>query len=166
MPRMSFATGAVVRRLYGDPRRISPGTVEGYSKPCTAGGSFDHVLKILKTWTVDLKELERALARVADVPTLLIWGSKDRAVFPESAQVLARHFRHCELVEFSGVGHLPYEEIPEQFNAAVVDFLTYIVCTNAFGAEGTRTILPLHGRAHLRNFAQLLDRLWLLGGSG
>jgi len=27
------------------------------------------------------------------------------------------------LVIFEGVGHLPYEEVPEQFNSTVIEFL-------------------------------------------
>lgn len=124
IPRIAFANGAVVRRLYGDVRRISPGTVEGYSKPYTASGDFDYVFNILRTWNQDLDQLERSLPQIADVPTLLIWGTSDAAVEPDSARTLARHLGRCELIELPGVGHLPYEEVPEQFNAAVIKFLT------------------------------------------
>jgi pimeloyl-ACP methyl ester carboxylesterase len=124
MPRLSFANGIVVRRLYGNPRRIPPGTIEGYSRPYTSKGSFDYVFKILRTWNDDLDDVERALPKIADIPTLLIWGSLDRAVLPESAKMLARRLRNCELIEFSGVGHLPYEEAPDAFNHAVVEFLS------------------------------------------
>jgi len=30
----------------------------------------------------------------------------------------------CRLVAFSGVGHLPYEEAPQEFNRALIEFLT------------------------------------------
>ena len=123
IPHMGFANGSVVRRLYGDVRRMAPGTVEGYSKPYAALGSFDYVFRILRTWNRDLDELQRSLPAIADIPTLLVWGTRDAAVDPKSAHSLARHLRHCELVEFSGVGHLPYEEVPQEFNAAVIKFL-------------------------------------------
>lgn len=118
-----FTYGPILRRLYGDPRRITPGTLEGYSRPYVQPGSFQYPMQILRTWMRDLDELERLLPSIAEVPTLLIWGSRDTAVYPESAPALARHFRYCELVEFPGVGHLPYEEVPEQFNAVVIRFL-------------------------------------------
>ena len=119
-----FTYGPILRRLYGDPGRIAPGTLEGYSRPYLQPGSFQYPMQILCTWTRDLDELERSLPLIAEIPTLLIWGSRDTAVYPESAPVLARHFRHCQLIEFPGVGHLPYEEVPEQFNTAVIKFLT------------------------------------------
>ncbi len=122
IPRLSFANGIVLCRLYGDTRRISPGTLEGYSKPYQIPGSFDYLFKILRTWNQDLDDLERSLAEIA-VPALVIWGSRDAAVDPDSAHRLVRHFRNSELVILPGVGHLPYEEVPERFNAAVSSFL-------------------------------------------
>jgi pimeloyl-ACP methyl ester carboxylesterase len=71
-----------------------------------------------------LQQLETILPRIADVPTLLIWGSADAAVYPQSAEKLRQHFRNCELVVYPGVGHLPYEEVSDQFNATLIDFLT------------------------------------------
>lgn len=122
MPHMRFANGTIVRRLYGDARRISPGTVEGYSKPYSTSGSFDYVFDILRTWNRDLNDLEKSIPAIAGIPVLLIWGTRDAAVDPNSACILARHLR-CELLEFPGAGHLPYEEVPQQFNAAVMKFL-------------------------------------------
>jgi len=80
-------------------------------------------LSVLHCWNNDLQELENALSRISHFPTLLIWGERDTAVSLSSAQRLREQFRHGELVVFDGVGHLPYEELPEQFNQAVVQFL-------------------------------------------
>jgi pimeloyl-ACP methyl ester carboxylesterase len=124
MPNMSFSYGAVLRRLYGDPRRIAPGTLEGYTKPYTDASSFEYGFRVLSTWNEDLANLEDAIPEIAELPVLLIWGSLDRAVLPESAAILGRHFRNADLVMLEGVGHLPYEEMPEAFNAAVIKFLS------------------------------------------
>jgi pimeloyl-ACP methyl ester carboxylesterase len=37
---------------------------------------------------------------------------------------LAKHFSHAKLMVFQGVGHLPYEECPEEFNRVLIEFLT------------------------------------------
>jgi len=110
-------------RLYGDPKRIPPGTLEGYVAPTRLAGSFEHALGIVKYWSEDLQELESVIPTLADIPTLLLWGSADVAVHPQSAETLRRHFKHCESIVFPGVGHLPYEEAADQFNAAVLAFL-------------------------------------------
>ncbi|HZP17127.1 MAG TPA: alpha/beta hydrolase, partial [Terriglobales bacterium] len=123
MPRATSVHGKVLRRLYGDVSKIRPGTLEGYSEPFALPGSFEYPLSIIKTWTEDLNALEAALPRIAHIPTLMIWGTLDRAVDPASAHTLCRYFHTCEVVEMEGVGHLPYEEAPEEFSEIVIRFL-------------------------------------------
>ncbi len=110
-------------RLYGDSRRIPEGTLEGYLAPVGIPGSFEYGLGIVRHWTADLRILEQTIPQLAEIPTLLIWGSADAAVYVQSAEPLRRHFKQCELVVYPGVGHLPYEETPEQFNDTLIKFL-------------------------------------------
>jgi pimeloyl-ACP methyl ester carboxylesterase len=123
-PHLPLAHRIALRRLYGDPRRISPGTLEGYSAPFEAVATFNYPLKILRTWNDDLRELTDLLPQIADVPTLVMWGTRDAAVDPASAEILCRNFRNCRLTRFKGVGHLPYEEVPDEFNQALLSFLS------------------------------------------
>ena len=113
-----------LRRLFGDGAKIPPDSLEGYRQPVFKNRAFRHAARIIKNWTADLAELEAALPKIRDYPTLLIWGTKDRAVDFRSAEPLRRNFRDVRLVAFDGVGHLPYEEASEDFNRALVDFLT------------------------------------------
>jgi 4,5:9,10-diseco-3-hydroxy-5,9,17-trioxoandrosta-1(10),2-diene-4-oate hydrolase len=53
----------------------------------------------------------------------LMWGDKDPAVYFSSMKSLAQYFPNAERVVFPGVGHLPYEECPEEFNRALIQFL-------------------------------------------
>ena len=110
-------------RMFGDPRRIPPDSLEGYLKPMRTPGSYEYALAVTRSWSRDLRELESALPRIAHIPALLIWGSLDTAVDPASAAQLQQCFRDCRLAMLDGVGHLPYEEAPEEFNRVVVDFL-------------------------------------------
>ena len=122
-PHLQPFHGYFLRRLYGDPRRIRPGTLEGYSAPFALPGAFRCGLEILRTWSPDLEELRRMLPRIAHIPTLLLWGAKDAAVCPSSAEELRRQFHDCRVQMFDGVGHLPYDEAPEDFNQTVAQFL-------------------------------------------
>jgi pimeloyl-ACP methyl ester carboxylesterase len=36
---------------------------------------------------------------------------------------LASHFLGAEKIAFEGIGHLPYEECPDEFNRALISFL-------------------------------------------
>ena len=110
-------------RLYGDRSKIPPGSLEGYKAPLAIPGLFEHALSIASTWTADLRELEALLPQLAEIPTLLMWGSKDPAVYASSMEPLARHFANVQTVVFPGIGHLPYEECPEEFNRALIEFL-------------------------------------------
>ena len=112
------------RRMYGDRGKIPAGTLEGYMAPLAIPGLFEHGLSIVRTWTADLKELEGLLPKLQAIPTLLMWGSKDPAVYVSSMEPLARHFANVQTIVFPGVGHLPYEECPEEFNRALIEFLT------------------------------------------
>lgn len=113
----------LLRRQYADPRRISPGTLEGYRAAFQIPGTLDYARRILDGWRADLRELERILPRIAHIPTLLVWGSRDGVVSPVSARPLLQSFARAELAMLEGAGHVPYEEVPEEFNRAVIGFL-------------------------------------------
>jgi len=77
----------------------------------------------IKNWKSDLARIGEALPRVSHIPTLLLWGERDGAVYISSAQQLMSRLQHAELHVFPGAGHLPGEEVPEQFNRVVTEFL-------------------------------------------
>ena len=122
-PHLTMIHDFILRRLFGDPRRIRPGTLDGYSAPFALPGAFINTLAVLRSWNRDLQQLESMLPRMNHIPTLMVWGSVDKAVRPESAYELLKHFQNCRLVMLKGVGHLPYEEMPEEFNRTVAEFL-------------------------------------------
>jgi len=122
-PLLGILHDRLLRRLYGDPGRIRPGTLAGYSAPFRIPGTLNYGLRVVGAWNRDLAELESLLPRIADIPALLLWGSRDTAVSPASAEMLSQQFQRCTVETFDGVGHLPYEEVPELFNASVIEFL-------------------------------------------
>ncbi|HET9309418.1 MAG TPA: alpha/beta hydrolase [Candidatus Sulfotelmatobacter sp.] len=110
-------------RLYADRSKIPTGSLQGYKAPQAIPGWVEHGLSIVQTWTSDLKELEAQLPSLRRIPTLLIWGDKDPAVYVSSMRELARHFSNVQTVVFPGIGHLPYEECSEEFNRELIRFL-------------------------------------------
>lgn len=111
------------QRMFGDRSKIPAGSLEGYKAPLAKPGLFEHALSIVTTWSADLRELEALLPKLAAIPTLLMWGSKDPAVYVSSLEPLAKVFPNSQRVIFPGVGHLPYEECPEDFNRELIKFL-------------------------------------------
>jgi pimeloyl-ACP methyl ester carboxylesterase len=123
LPKLDIVLTRYFKRLYGDPKRISPGSIEGYEAGLDLSGSFEHLLRIVKSWHDDLALIGQSLPAISELPTLLLWGSRDKAVFPSSIHQLQSRLKNCALVLMRGVGHLPYEEVPDEFNRVVCDFL-------------------------------------------
>jgi pimeloyl-ACP methyl ester carboxylesterase len=71
----------------------------------------------------DLRLVESMLPVVRSVPALLLWGDRDVAVEPRSADELHRRWDNSEMVMMEGIGHMPYEEVPDEFNRIALDFL-------------------------------------------
>ena len=115
--------GLFVRRMYGDQKRVTRETLDGYSLPLVRKGVFEHAVKIARSWHADMDELKVALPSASDIPTLLVWGSKDRLVEQASAEILSRNFKRSRIVVLPGAGHLPYEECPQEFVRVVCAFL-------------------------------------------
>jgi pimeloyl-ACP methyl ester carboxylesterase len=114
-----------VERMYGDPRRVPAGTLEGYSSLAMRPGKVHSVLNSLRNWENDVNALSNAIPRIT-VPSLLIWGTRDGAVDLRSAEHLRRALPASELKLIEGAGHLPFEETPEEFNRLVLDFLARV----------------------------------------
>jgi pimeloyl-ACP methyl ester carboxylesterase len=115
--------GYLVRRMWGDPGLVSKETIDGYIRPLARRGVFEHATKIVQSWHSDMKELESNLPKIAGIPTLLVWGSKDRVVDPRSAEIMAQRLPPARIAVVAGAGHLPYEENPEEFSRIVREFL-------------------------------------------
>lgn len=111
-----------VLRMYGDPRRVSEGTVDRYSSQLLRPGRVHNILNTLRNWETDLSDLRSAIPKV-HARSLLIWGTQDGAVDLRSSEALMRVLPGCERVLLPGVGHLPFEEVPDDFNRLVLEFL-------------------------------------------
>jgi len=121
-----FAPGRVweygIGRMYADPRGIAPGTGIGYARPLRAKGTMHYLLSCLETFNEDIEALRDQLTTIADIPTLLIWGDCDPVVEVESGYQLQKALG-ATIVVMKGIGHLPYEEAPQEFNRILLDYL-------------------------------------------
>jgi pimeloyl-ACP methyl ester carboxylesterase len=112
-----------LKRMYGDPDRVQPGMLENYVASLRIPGTVEYVLAVLGAWTEDMAQLKRLLRQLRGVPCLLLWGTHDRAVSLASGEALQR-LLGAELDLLPGLGHLPYEEQPQEFAARVGAFLS------------------------------------------
>jgi pimeloyl-ACP methyl ester carboxylesterase len=121
LPRPLKATA--LSRMYGNPSRVASDALPGYVDGLGIPGTIDHILNIVRGWSSDMRHLREVLANLAEKPTLLIWGDCDRTVGLRSAKLLQRTLRQSSLMVLPGVGHIPFEEMPDICNGAVREWL-------------------------------------------
>jgi pimeloyl-ACP methyl ester carboxylesterase len=121
--RFPFILEDFFYKLYADPASIPPDSLAGYRAGLEPSGSFEHLWNIARSWMNDLQHIESVLPPVESVPALLLWGEVDRAVAPDSAHELHRRWKNSTVVVMPNIGHMPYEEVPAEFNRIVLGFL-------------------------------------------
>jgi pimeloyl-ACP methyl ester carboxylesterase len=115
--------GFFLRKMYGDPAKVTPATLNGYAAGLAQPHTHDYGLGVVRSWSKDVRQLVGAYDRLHGIPTQLIWGDRDPAVPLPSAYELQKALPGSELVVLPGIGHLPYEEAPEEFNRILLEFL-------------------------------------------
>lgn len=115
--RAAFRTFARTT-LYGTRPPISK--VDAYYEAFNDPASRGSALSTLRS-TIDTRAVSALAARIA-VPTLVVWGRRDRLVPARFGQRLARQIRGAGF-ELLDAGHVPQEECPGPFTAAVTRFL-------------------------------------------
>jgi pimeloyl-ACP methyl ester carboxylesterase len=109
-----------VRDVYGDPSRVTAALVDRYFELLTREGNR-HALN------VRLAQIDTDLApdriKTLHVPTLILWGARDRLIPPVNAQKFHADIAGSQLVVFPGLGHVPHEEDATTTVAPVRTFL-------------------------------------------
>ena len=114
------------KHMAGPGRWTDPKQLEPYRANLQARGLVPHMLRLLSTWNADMRRLGSALSGGLHVPSLLLWGDRDRAVPDHTAQALCEHLKDSQLIVFPGVGHRPAEEVPSLCVQATETWLAQI----------------------------------------
>jgi pimeloyl-ACP methyl ester carboxylesterase len=109
-----------IRSAWHDPSKITASTFEGYRKPLRSK-DWDRALWLL-TVAPRPSDVPGIVATIR-VPTLVLTGDDDRIVPPADSARVAALVAGARLVTVRDCGHLPHEERPDEFMAAVSDFL-------------------------------------------
>ncbi len=124
--RIATSGNDTIRMAWHDPSLMTPEVIEGYRQPLKA-----------QDWNKALWEFTRAsrdepghkgpiesrLGELANVPVLVITGDDDRIVPVARSKAVADGIPGSTYVELESCGHVPQEECPESFFAAVEAFL-------------------------------------------
>lgn len=108
-----------VRSVYGDPTRVTPELVQRYRELALRAGNRHALVRRME---------QRHTGREQDVrdlklPTLILWGGRDRLIPPVNGDRFAADIQGSELVVFPELGHVPHEEDPAATALVVQKFL-------------------------------------------
>jgi pimeloyl-ACP methyl ester carboxylesterase len=109
-----------LRNVYGDPARVTPGLVDRYYEISLRAGNRAALTQRFAQ-APHGAHAER-ITRIR-VPTLILWGGRDRLIPPVHGELFHRDIAGSRLVVFPDLGHVPHEEDPAATIAVVRGFL-------------------------------------------
>lgn len=110
---------ASVRSVYGDPSKVTPELVDRYYDMALRAGNRRALVLLMNMGLTD----ESARIRMLTLPTLILWGGRDRLIPLQSGHWFARDLVQSRLVVFEDLGHLPHQEDPQRSVAELLLFL-------------------------------------------
>ena len=118
LPRFLVVQG--MRNVFGDPAKVTDEMVDRTVELTRLKGNRRAIVERFRQ-----DDDGDFYLRIPDLklPTLIIWGTKDRLVPPENAYRFHREIADSKLVMFDGLGHAPEEEDPARSVQAVKEFL-------------------------------------------
>ncbi len=116
---------ASVREVYGDPSRVTPALIDRYFEITLREGNRRALVQRFQAQAIDLQSVPAHVARLRalQVPTLLIWGARDRLIPPALGERFKTDIAGSRLVVLDGLGHVPQEEDAAASVAPVKAFL-------------------------------------------
>jgi pimeloyl-ACP methyl ester carboxylesterase len=111
-----------IKRMCSESSILPPGIGVGYRQPLRERGMTAHIRSSLRTFIAEIEALREKLPDLRNIPTMLVWGDRDPVVEFDSGRQLQQALG-AELVVMPGIGHLPYEESPEEFSRIVLEYL-------------------------------------------
>jgi pimeloyl-ACP methyl ester carboxylesterase len=101
---------AAVRNVYGDPRRLAAPVLRRYIEFFHGEDTRAAIGKMVPT--LDFTDLDTDMLKTLDVPSLVLWGAKERWIPPAHAAQFAQRIPGAQSVMYEGLGHIPMEEDP------------------------------------------------------
>jgi pimeloyl-ACP methyl ester carboxylesterase len=108
-----------LRNVYGDPSKVTPELVDRfYDLTLRAGNRRALAYRLEQKLSGD-----EAQIKALRVPTLIVWGGKDRLIPVENGKRFAADIPGSQLVVFDHLGHVPQEEDAQKTVGVVKLFL-------------------------------------------
>jgi pimeloyl-ACP methyl ester carboxylesterase len=111
---------ASLRKVYGDPSKVTAETVDLYFDMATREGNRRALARRFQQSDFGARAERVAALRI---PTLILWGGLDQLIPPSNAERFHHDIQGSELVVFPELGHVPQEEDPARSVAVAKAFL-------------------------------------------
>lgn len=121
LPRSVVASS--VKNVYGNPDLVSDELIDRYYELALREGNRNVLTQRFKQSTPGF--LVDKLNTIT-VPTLIIWGAKDRLIPPKLGRQFQQDITNSQLIVFDELGHVPHEENPQATVLAVQDFWDFL----------------------------------------
>jgi pimeloyl-ACP methyl ester carboxylesterase len=109
-----------VRDVYGDASRVSEALIDRYYELMLREGNRKALAQRFEQLQPGIDSAQIATLKV---PTLVLWGGRDRLYPPDIARAFAHDVSGSRLVVFDELGHVPHEEDPARSVAELRRFL-------------------------------------------
>ena len=109
-----------VKNVYGNPDLVSDELVNRYYDLALRAGNRDALKERFKQMPPGILVDK---IQTINIPTLIIWGAKDRLFPPKFGIKFNQDIANSQLIVFDELGHVPHEEDPESTVSAVKGFL-------------------------------------------
>ena len=126
---LNFSLRVLMPFAYGDKRRLTPRVHAQYLAPfrtrCGArNGALDASALAARLARALRERCGRTRERLAAIPSLVLWGTRDRAFPAEFLERWRQALPQARIEALSDAGHWPHEECPELVLEAMQRFLT------------------------------------------
>ena len=109
-----------LRNVYADPGKVTPELVDRYFELTLREGNRRALARRFAQAPAGIHPDRIAALKV---PTLILWGRRDRLIPPGDAQSFHRDIAGSRLILFDRLGHVPQEEDPAATLAVVKQFV-------------------------------------------
>jgi pimeloyl-ACP methyl ester carboxylesterase len=110
-----------LKTVIADDRLVTPALVDRYTDLLLREGNRGATLKRFRTPPED-PEVWRRIATIS-APTLVLWGDQDPWIPVGDAARFGQDIKGARVIVYTGVGHVPQEETPQQSASDVRAFL-------------------------------------------
>nr|WP_295772632.1 alpha/beta hydrolase [Rhodoferax sp.] len=108
-----------VRNVYGDPSKVKPELIDRYYDLTLRAGNRQAL-----AYRMDQRMGgDEAHVKELKLPTLILWGAKDKLIPLDNARRFAADIQGSKLVVFDELGHVPHEEDAQKTVEAFKVFL-------------------------------------------